>query len=100
MPNALQTAQVGNGPAGQTSTQNTIPAASTVLPLTQPSSSVCLNNGSNATTIYYVLGSGTASATTSAFINPLQSFNYSGPPITAITIIGSAASGSYSLSAW
>jgi hypothetical protein len=99
MPNALQVTQCGNGPAGQYSVNAAIPASSTTITFAQASSSVILNNLSSTTTIYMILGSGTA--TTGNFaISPLQSLNYSGPPITQITIIGSAASGNYAILAY
>jgi hypothetical protein len=99
MPNALQITSSGNGPAGQTSVNGTVSTTSTTLTFTQPSSNVALLNTSAANNIYITLGSGPATASM-AYITPGIPFNYNGPPITQITILGSAAGSTYSLWAY
>jgi len=99
MPNGMQVTNTGNGPAGQTSVNAAIPAASTQITFVQPASNFFLNNLSGSANLYFVLGIGTAT-TSSAGLLPGQPFNYNGPPVTGITIIGSAASGNYALLAY
>jgi hypothetical protein len=101
MPNALQTTQAGQGPAGQTSITAAIPATSTTITFTQPSNTVMLTNQSASTILYYNLGTTTATTSNASLGGSInQQLVYKGPPLTAITILGSTASGNYSLLAY
>lgn len=85
----------GNGPTGQTSLNALIPATSTLVTLTAPSSYITINNLSTTTTVYF---SAVSPATTSNFpIAPSSAYNYQGSPLTQFWIIGSTNSGSYGL---
>jgi hypothetical protein len=95
----MQITQAGNGPTGMTNTSGAIPNVSTLIPLTQPSSTVIVNNGSSTAVLYVSFGS-TVSNSGYFFINALQSLNYSGPPVTSVNIIGTNGSGNYAVLAW
>jgi len=83
----------GQGPTGQTSTSGSIPAASTLVTLTAPSSNFTLVNYSTSVNLYW---SPVSPATTSSFpIAPGGSYTYSGSPLSSFYIIGTAASGTY-----
>lgn len=84
----------GQGPAGMTSSTAAIPASSTQVTLTAPSSYITVANLSATTTIYF---SAVSPSTTSSFaIAPNSAYSYVGVPLYSYYIIGSAASGNYS----
>lgn len=85
----------GNGPAGQTSITAAIPASSTAVNLTFSSSYITIVNLSTTTTIYF---SAVSPATTSNFsIAPSSAYSYNGAGLSVFYILGSAASGNYSV---
>lgn len=85
----------GQGPGGMTFATNSIPSSSTKVTFTAPSAYFTIVNLSPTTTVYV---SPVNPATTSSFsIAPDAAFSYGGSPLTSIYIIGSAASGSYSI---
>jgi hypothetical protein len=85
----------GQGPTGETSTTAAIPASSTTVTLTAPSGYITIVNLSTTTTLYF---SAVSPATTSNFaIAPSSAFSYSGVPLSVFYVIGSAASGNYSV---
>lgn len=92
----IQTTQAGNGPGGMTNLTAAIAATSTTVTLANPCVVVTITNNSSSAVINIVL-SGTAATATNYAINPLQSYTYNGPPITAVSIIGTASSGNYSI---
>lgn len=85
----------GQGPAGQTTLTAAIPATSTAVTLTAVSSYITVVNLSTTTTLYF---SAVSPATTSNFsIAPSSAYSYNGAGLTVFYVIGSAASGNYSV---
>lgn len=97
---ALEVRHVGEGPPGQTGVTNNIPASPTVVPLNVLSTQVSIQNqtipGTSGVTLYVRYGGGTC--TTSDFsIAAGSGFTYDGSPIGQVCVLGSAATGTYSL---
>lgn len=90
-----ETKHDSNGPIGDTNVTGNIPATTTTVTFTQPSTQVTIVNGSSTTILYFNFF---AAATLSNFqILPNSAFTYDGNPRTFVNIIGSAASGTYSI---
>lgn len=89
------------GPTGSTYTTAVIPNTSTLVTLTAASGYITIVNLS-ATTVLYWSPVSPAVASTSAgsfTIAPNSAWSYQGTPLSTFYIIGSAASGSYSVQA-
>jgi hypothetical protein len=94
----IQTTQAGNGPTGMTNVSAAITNASATVTLVQPSVVVTITNNSSTAVLNI---SFSPPATTSNYaINPLQSYTYCGPPLTAVALIGTNSSGNYSILAF
>jgi hypothetical protein len=85
----------GQGPTGQTNINAAIPATSTLVTLTAPSSYVTIANYSTTTNLYW---SAVSPATSSNFyVAPSTAYTYQGVPLSQVYILGSAASGNYGI---
>lgn len=83
----------GQGPTGMTCVLNAIPAASTKVTLTAPSSYITIVNASATATLYF---SPVSPATTSNFpIVPNAAYSYAGVPLSSFWVIGDTAGDHY-----
>lgn len=89
----------GNVQGSITNTTTTIPNTSTTVTLTAASRHIILVNSHTTTIVYVDLNNATATSADFA-VGPGCALTYEGPAITSFKILGSAASGNYSVLAW
>jgi hypothetical protein len=94
----VQTVYVGNKLTNGTSLSASVPATSTTVNLTAQSSQVTIKLVSGGATALYFNPFGGDATSSNYTIEPGETFTYqANPPISTFTILGSSASGTYSV---
>jgi hypothetical protein len=95
---SIQITHASAGPTGGTSVTGNIPASSTLIPLTGPSTQVTVVNYSSGTTLYVNMYGATCTNTNFS-LAPGAGMTWDGGVYTQLSILGSAATGTYGVDA-
>ena len=80
-----------------TSLTKPIPSSSTAVALNGPSIAITLVNQSGSAILYFNFNDSTLASSSNFGILPGDRFEYCGPPVSVVNIIGSSPSGNYCL---